>query len=644
LTINIVPAKVESLFLRNLHIPEHQRGYAWKKVHADDFFEDLITTKDSNSEFYLGQFILYEQGRENSTIKDYAIIDGQQRFTTIWILFIAIRQAYKNLGEQGIFQAGDINHDLASSATSSFTTSKSIKKTMDVIQAGDWDGKFPGEGYVYQTNRIKPVYDYFKNELSEKSLPELDEIRIRVKQIDISIITLATMQEAITVFERVNARGEPLNIADLVKNHLYSYEKGKTGNLLITGLDQKWEKITENAGTGTNIVKVIRYNYMSRNGYISTSNLFRNLRKEIKNDPNEFLSGLLEFSKFYSSLRKLEDDRNIIDILDIFELKQPQEDNRFSIWKSLSGLKAYNVSQCDTLIFAYLKAYQKLWKDLDPETKGFKNCIVVFLENLEKFHYHYNLIANGPPNKVETLYANTAEKFMNITINNDLITPPAKESKNPQFPVTNKGNLPPLRSDWNKFCKLENELMRDLSARLTEENIDEEYYTKAFLQLNYNEDKSDITTIFSRMFMTDDVGKALNIAVASIFVIKVGSTWSLDHWFPQNPKDEKLLSERFNDDQNKSISTPHIDNIGNLVFLPRKPNSRSGNDLPPEKAENLLKEENANFSHVRKLIEDYSEHHKLWGSDATELRANELAKKTYKKWEFKPIQKYTIET
>ena len=42
MTINIVPAKVESLFLRNLYIPEHQRGYAWKKVHADDFFEDLI--------------------------------------------------------------------------------------------------------------------------------------------------------------------------------------------------------------------------------------------------------------------------------------------------------------------------------------------------------------------------------------------------------------------------------------------------------------------------------------------------------------------------------------------------------------------------------------------------------------------------
>lgn len=667
MAINIQPAKIENLFFKNLSIPEHQRGYAWKKLHADDFFEDLITTKESNSEFYLGQFILYEKEREGSTIKDYSIIDGQQRFTTIWILFIAIRQALKEKGATGQFHAGQINSHLISTNTKSFKASKSIKKALDVIQDKDWAGDWPEKGFVYQVNRIKPVYDYFELELAEKTIEELEEIQSRVNQIDISIITLASMEEAIAVFERTNARGEPLNIGDLVKNHLYSVEK-KISKQSQLSLDSQWEKISKNAGNGTNIVKVIRYNYMCRRGYIATSALFREIRKVIKDDPAKFLSELVDFSEFYSSIRSLSDDKVIKDFLGIFDLEVREEDHRFSIWKSLSGLKEYNVSQCDTLIYAYLKTISKISneKDFDPEdssTKGFKNCILNFLENLEKFHFHYNLIATGPTNKVETLYANKAKQFMSIQIDNNLIKPKAKMSKKHDQTNVNRSNRKPLRMDWNNLCKLENELMNELKIRLKKENMDKDSYIKAFLQLDWQGDAKDIKTIFSRMCMTDPQGKCLSRASAISFVMdSSGSTWSLDHWFPQNPHkidektgkperdketnkpitNEELIKERFDEDVKRLISIPHIHNIGNLIFLPKKPNSKEQNQLPSEKKESLLKNQDAKFNHIHGFINNYENDHDGWGSKATEKRANDLGNETYSKWEFKPKEKYSI--
>jgi uncharacterized protein with ParB-like and HNH nuclease domain len=664
MTIKIEAAKIENLFLKNLSIPEHQRGYAWKKLHADDFFEDLITSKKSNTEFYLGQFILYEKDRKNSTIKDYSIIDGQQRFTTIWLLFIAIRSAFMQKGLEGTFQAGAINTSLTPTNTKSFEASKSIKKALDYIQDKAWGGDWPETGYVYQVNRIKPVYDYFELELKNKTIEELDEIQSRVNQIDISIITLRSMEEAIAVFERTNARGEPLNIGDLVKNHLYSVES-KISKQSQLSLDSQWDKISKNAGNGTNIVKVIRYNYMCREGYIATSGLFREIRKIIKKAPANFLLELVDFSEFYNSIRSLDDDKAIASFLNIFNLKESQEDHRFNIWKSLSGLRAYNVSQCDTLIYAYLKTVSKISNEKgfdsnNSNTKGFNRCIVNFLENLEKFHFHYNLIATGPTNKVETLYANKAKQFMSIKIDNTLIKPEAKLSTKPDFEGVDKSNKPSLRRDWNNLCKIENELMNELKNSLKKENIDEQFYIKAFLQLDWEGDAKDIRTIFSRMCMTDNLGACLSRASANSYVMASGSTWSLDHWFPQTPfklneagkpekdegekpiKDEDLIKKRFDNDPKRLISIPHIHNIGNLIFLPKKPNSKEQNQLPSEKKDSLLKNQDAKFNHVHDFINDYKDHHDEWGSDAIEKRANELAKETFRKWEFKPKEKYLI--
>lgn len=73
----IVPLKDLLLNGNPYKIPEYQRPYAWKKKHREDLWNDLQIAYDKGSEYLLGSVYLN---------KNNEILDGQQRFVTLYML------------------------------------------------------------------------------------------------------------------------------------------------------------------------------------------------------------------------------------------------------------------------------------------------------------------------------------------------------------------------------------------------------------------------------------------------------------------------------------------------------------------------------------------------------------------------------
>ncbi len=77
--------KIASDFNHFLNIPIYQRPYSWEKLEIEtllgDFYDAFEDKKDEN--YYIGNIVVY-QNSENS----YDIIDGQQRFTTLFLIAI----------------------------------------------------------------------------------------------------------------------------------------------------------------------------------------------------------------------------------------------------------------------------------------------------------------------------------------------------------------------------------------------------------------------------------------------------------------------------------------------------------------------------------------------------------------------------
>lgn len=76
-------------------IPDYQRPYAWTKEQAEELFTDLVEamryarTNGAASQYFLGSIVLIKNDREPKSF----VVDGQQRLTTLTMLFAVMRSA-----------------------------------------------------------------------------------------------------------------------------------------------------------------------------------------------------------------------------------------------------------------------------------------------------------------------------------------------------------------------------------------------------------------------------------------------------------------------------------------------------------------------------------------------------------------------
>jgi len=80
-------------------IPVYQRNYDWKKEQCKQLFDDLIDISKDKRTHFLGSIVsIYHDDGDN---REYLIIDGQQRLTTLSLLLLAIYKVIDN----GLFEA-----------------------------------------------------------------------------------------------------------------------------------------------------------------------------------------------------------------------------------------------------------------------------------------------------------------------------------------------------------------------------------------------------------------------------------------------------------------------------------------------------------------------------------------------------------
>lgn len=80
-------------------VPPFQRDYSWEEDHWDDFWQDTLSLIDEANEdsHYMGYLVL-----QSSDNKNYSIIDGQQRLTTISIMILSGLSYLDSLIDEGI--------------------------------------------------------------------------------------------------------------------------------------------------------------------------------------------------------------------------------------------------------------------------------------------------------------------------------------------------------------------------------------------------------------------------------------------------------------------------------------------------------------------------------------------------------------
>ncbi len=248
---------------RTFEVPPFQRDYSWDKEEWEDLWLDIIGI-DEEGDHYMGYVVL----QETTESKNFLVIDGQQRITTISILIIA---AVKLLQE---WDDRERSEDLRNQYLSFKEPVSQIYKTKLKLNRNN--------DYVYSlqllqlqipqfTASLKPsekrifgAYNYFYKQLktrfeSTKSTTDLTALISKTidEKLFFTSITVGDDIDAYKVVETLNARGVKLSTADLLKNYLFSKVFSRVEGE-VESLEKKWYRINDILGK-TDITNYIRH-------------------------------------------------------------------------------------------------------------------------------------------------------------------------------------------------------------------------------------------------------------------------------------------------------------------------------------------------------------------------------------------------
>jgi uncharacterized protein with ParB-like and HNH nuclease domain len=280
---NAVPVLVIFEKKMRLEVPLFQRQYVWQKNEQwEPLWEDLerkfceqLEGRENAPPHFLGAMVLDQKQTPTTHVERRQVIDGQQRLTTLQIVLAAFRDFCR---EQGC-------EDLATECES-FTLNKGMMADPNIDKFKVWPtqldrGQFAdvltaGSRVLLETKhplirrkyarhhdprpRMVEAYLFFHTRLHEFLLgtianpplaadrplnKRLEECFTALKStLQVVVIDLDRDDDAQVIFETLNARGEPLLPADLLRNFIFlrATRQGEPPELLY---DEYWKRFDD---------------------------------------------------------------------------------------------------------------------------------------------------------------------------------------------------------------------------------------------------------------------------------------------------------------------------------------------------------------------------------------------------------------
>lgn len=509
-------------------VPEYQRPYVWGDDQIDDLLDDLAFAlrEKPEQDYFLGSFV-YQLKRAGSVVgqvfDENDLLDGQQRMTTLFMLFACIRDLSDNQKLQkscqvAIFQEGDEFDGIPERTRLAFAIRPEVQDFVDNYLKIVGGTNKEDELLVFKNKSLDPSMRNMANAVlkirqiltklvSESSDTGFDLSSfysfIRQKVLMIYVST-ENLDDAFRLFTILNDRGMPLRNSDILK-------ATNLGALTDTADKERYAKLWE----------------------------------EAEGDLGD------DFDRFLNHIRTvLLKDKARLNLLDEFEHKiyHPKEkDKATGLVKQPLLIKGKDTFK---LVERYLKLYNQLLGGTNYDETGgsfeFDNLIKVMLTALPSTDWLPPLI----------LYY---DRFGYKRIQEFLVK------------LDNQ-----LSSDWiaqySPTARMErmSEIMR---ATESAENSDELLDTiNPFKMDQEGFSRAAAAAVYGRRF-TRYLLLKLDYLYADHSQRMSLDFLSVEHLLPQNPKADSQWRKDFSDQQREEWTH----RLGNLVLISTKKNTSQGN-------------------------------------------------------------------
>lgn len=296
-------------------IPKYQRPYKWESEQVEQLWDDIMESYENDvTNYFLGS-VITASSYDDPQSPYIDVVDGQQRLTTLMILFCVLRDHFPDLNQNDSLNPISVNIDIIRSAITFNGRASRLRLYTHSSHQSDFDAYILDEGatkalvvpYKYQIrNDQEPKFKFINTALIFRDkLYSIDKkilgsfINYLFYQVKIIRIDCSSRDFAIKLFQVLNNRGLDLTSADLIKSFLLEkvYKKYRddpsTSKLKEDSFMSDWNEMEQ-------IIK--QCDDISMNDlfiiyahYLLASNQKKSLTEELQNlfesqDPNQVIA------------------------------------------------------------------------------------------------------------------------------------------------------------------------------------------------------------------------------------------------------------------------------------------------------------------------------------------------------------------
>ncbi len=237
---------VKDFISKNEHqfiIPVYQRNYDWKQEQCNQLFKDIVEVGNGDEHLHFIGSIVYITDSVYSTndIKELVIIDGQQRLTTITLIYIALYHFIKDVikdkkASAQIYETYLINKFAEESRKIKLKSNDSSNEAIQhLIESSDVSA-------LDTISKVKENYLFFSQRINEKNYKVIQEGLNKLFFVE--IILTRDNDNPQRIFESLNSTGLSLSQADLIRNYILMGLEQQEQNTVFR---QYWAVIEKNS-------------------------------------------------------------------------------------------------------------------------------------------------------------------------------------------------------------------------------------------------------------------------------------------------------------------------------------------------------------------------------------------------------------
>lgn len=391
-------------------IPVFQRDYAWTEEQCTKLFEDIVMAYKKDRPHFCGSFVYAPLGSKKH-IDSYIIIDGQQRFTTLYILIKALADSADDDRDKEALQRYLYNEDkfdrygLDEKSKLKLKPVKTDNDQLLLLMSGKIEQMDKSRrGIIYHNYML--FMQLIKSFLEESSANSVLMINDGIEKLICADIRLDTDDNAQEIFERINSTGIKLGLADLIRNYI-----------LMTDTDQ--ERLYEEYWlTVQNLLPdklldnfFIDYLNMKSDGFVKESEAYKRFKQvyvEGKYDNEKMLKEILHYAKQYyifcygssdfgaevnkalAGLRKLKQTTVYLFLFRVFDDYENGIINKNELTRVLKMLLSYSIRRlvCEigsnTLRGLYKTLYGRVFEQKENKNTYYDSLVSFFLQQTSK--------------------------------------------------------------------------------------------------------------------------------------------------------------------------------------------------------------------------------------------------------------------